>query len=281
MGPGAGPSGSAMAPAEVDVLVVGAGVAGLAVASSLGVDARTLIVDRLPMFGGVLGYEHSQVRLLATRCRDQGVDFELATTAARWDGQRVMLVGPNGIRWVAARQLVVATGTRPSSQAELGIAGERMAGVLPAPVAIHLAEAEAVLGLRVVVIGSGNWAERSIHAVRPQRVHIIGLSLPGDDPSTGVDEAWSGWTPRRIDGSTRVAQLTVSRSGADDIIACDAIILAARSRPLRNVDGAIWPDSEHVTFIQPVGGRLTADQVIHEAREAGAAIMAKEGGAHR
>ena len=39
------------------------------------------------------------------------------------------------------------------------IAGPRLAGVLPAPVAIHFAEAQVLLGRRVVIVGTGDWAQ--------------------------------------------------------------------------------------------------------------------------
>ena len=267
-----------MSRTEPEVVVVGAGLAGLAVAAELGRESPVVLVDRLPMYGGVLGFEHPLVASLARDCTARGVSLQLATTAVRWESQRALLVGAGGIVWTASRQLVVAIGNRPSTQAELGIAGERLAGVVPATVAIHLAEARVRLGRRVVVIGSGCWADHCIEAIRGKGTTVISLSLPGDRPSAQADEAKEGWLPVRVDGKTRVERLTVARAGAEDVIECDAVVLAARARPLRNVDGAIWPDSRHVAFVQLAVDRLTAEEVVADARAAAAAMRASTEG---
>ncbi len=258
---------------EAKIAVVGAGLAGLTLASELAQDTSALVIDRLPMYGGVLGYEHPLVRTWARRCEAVRVEFHLATTATRWEGHRVLLVGPTGIRWTPATRLLIATGTRPSTQAEMGISGERLAGVLPAPVAIHLAEAEVTLGHRVAVVGWGNWANRTLEAIRHHGAHTACIPL-SDAPGVadGFDESWPGWYPVRVEGRSRVERLILAKDGAEHVIECDAVILAAKPRPLRNVDGAIWPDSPSATFIQPVAESLTAEEVIEAAKKAAAEL---------
>ncbi len=127
------------------IAVVGAGIAGMAAR------AEVTVLDRLPMSGGVLPYDLPAVRELTARCRSAGVQWLLGTTAVRWDSGRLLTVGPSGIRWLDAAHLVFAGGARPATAAELMLAGPRLAGVLPAPVAIHLAEAKVTIGRQVVI----------------------------------------------------------------------------------------------------------------------------------
>ncbi|HEY3194893.1 MAG TPA: hypothetical protein VGK42_06620 [Candidatus Dormibacteraeota bacterium] len=155
----------------------------------------------------------------------------------------------------------------------MGILGERLAGVLPAPVAIHLAEATVTLGHRVAVVGWGNWANRTLEAIRRHGAHIACVPLSGAPGlADGFDELWPGWSPVRVEGRSRVERLILAKDGAEHVIECDAVILAAKPRPLRNVDGAIWPDSPRAIFIQPVAESLTAEEVVEAVKKAAAEL---------
>ncbi|HYM50439.1 MAG TPA: hypothetical protein VET65_07665 [Candidatus Limnocylindrales bacterium] len=262
---------------EVDVAVVGAGVAGLAGAAELALKARVVVIDRLPADGGVLGYEHPLVRSLRQEAVRAGAAFKLGTTALRWTGTHLLLAGPGGIGWTMARHLVYAGGSRPSTPAELGIAGERLAGVLPATVAAHLMEAQVRLGTVVAVVGSSDWGRRVAAALAGQRAQVIAVALPGEAPPDFGAERLCGFAPLRVDGRSRVEQLTLSRGAQVERIACSAVILAARLVPLRNVDGAIFAGGA-VTFAQPVADRSTADRVAEEARQAARGAWASMAG---
>ena len=124
------------------MVVVGAGVAGLAAAEKLAHRSEVVVLDRLPVPGGVLPYDHPGVLKLAGACTAAGVRWLLGTTAVRWEQGRLLAVGPQGVEWLDASHLVFAGGSRPATMAELPVAGPRLAGVLPAPVAIHLAEGQ-------------------------------------------------------------------------------------------------------------------------------------------
>jgi pyruvate/2-oxoglutarate dehydrogenase complex dihydrolipoamide dehydrogenase (E3) component len=255
------------------IAVVGAGVAGLAAAAELAGRTNVTVLDRLPVAGGVLAYDLPMVRELTARCRSAGVQWLLGTTAVRWDDGRLLTVGPSGIRWLDAAHLVFAGGCRPATSAELPLAGPRLAGVLPAPVAIHLAEAKVTVGRRVIIIGTGNWARAAGDAIAHQcsRVTVIAAE-DGQHVSFPHDALISGWAPVAVAGSGRVSALTLQRAGQRHVLDCDAVILASSPRPLRNVDGAIGESAHAVTFVQPVAdegswelvaaaGRTTADAV--------------------
>jgi NADPH-dependent 2,4-dienoyl-CoA reductase/sulfur reductase-like enzyme len=250
------------------VVVVGGGLAGLAAAAELARagDAVT-VVERLPVAGGVLGYEDGTVRALVDECRAAGVEWLLGTTAVRFDGARVLTVGPGAIRWRPARRLVYAGGGRPATLAESQVLGPRLAGVLPAPVAIHFAEAGVVLGSRVALVGCGDWAAATAHALAASAPSLTVVAPPGAGrPGFDHDGLISDWTPRAVEGDGRVAGLVLGRGDQRYRLACDAVILAHDTRPLRNVDGAVRDGAAGVRFVQPVAETATAASVVAAAR---------------
>lgn len=252
--------------------VVGAGIAGLAAAAELSAHHQPTVLDRLPVVGGILGYEAPAIRELECSCRSRGVQWLLGTTAVRWQQHRLLTVGPDGIRWIEFEHLVYAGGTRPATQAEMRIAGPRLAGVLPATVALHFAEARVLLGRRVVIVGTGDWAHAAGRVIEHQDCEITVISAAGDAPSFRHEALISGWSPSRVAGHGRVSALVLERVGVEHSVSCDAVILAASQRPLRNIDGAVLDPSDGVTFIQPLTELTTPAHTAEEARVAAASI---------
>jgi D-hydroxyproline dehydrogenase subunit alpha len=258
------------------VAVIGAGIAGLAAAAELASRASVTVLDRLPVPGGVLPFDAPEIRALEQRCRSAGVQWLLGTTALRWRPGQLLAAGPGGIGWLPADHLVFAGGSRPATAAELPMAGPRLAGILPAPVAIHLAEARVTLGHRVVILGTGNWARAARQAIAGQRatVTVVGGASdpPADFPHDGLI---SGWTPVAVSGTGRVNSITLERDGQRHVITCDAVILASSPRPLRNVDGALRHPADHVTFTQPGADARTHQHVAACAAAAVADLLAE------
>jgi NADPH-dependent 2,4-dienoyl-CoA reductase/sulfur reductase-like enzyme len=255
------------------VAVVGAGVAGLAAAEVLAHRADVVVLDRLPVPGGVLPFDAPAVRSLEQRCRSAGVRWLLGATAVRWEEGRLLTVGPGGIEWLDADHLVFAGGCRPATAAELPVAGPRLAGVLPAPVAIHLAEAKVTLGRQVVIVGAGHWAHAAREAIAGQRSHVTVVEPDqavgpdrADGAGFGPDALISGWTPVSVSGRGRVSALTLERAGQQHVLDCDAVILAGSARPLRNVDGAVFEPAPGVTFVQPAAETAGWEEVASAAR---------------
>jgi FAD dependent oxidoreductase len=252
-----------------EVAIVGAGIAGLSTAVAVAAGNHVTVIDRLPVAGGVLAYDSRPVRELRLRCDGANINWMLGTTAVRWQSRRLLTVGPAGIKWLPVDRLIYAGGSRPATQAELRIAGPRLAGVLPATVAIHFAEAKVKLGRRIAIIGTGNWAEAAAREIRGQDGQITIVALNGDGvPPFGHDALISGWTPVAVTGTGRVAALMLERDGHQRRLLCDAVVLAAGSRPLRNVDGAVTEPAERVSFVQPITERASHDWVSREARKA-------------
>jgi hypothetical protein len=263
------------------IAIVGAGVAGLASAAELAASATVTVFDRLPAVGGVLGYEHPLVRALQDEASAAGAAMDLGTTVLRREDGRVLVAGPDGIRWLAVDALVFAGGSRPATLAEGPIAGSRLAGVLPAPVAEHLLEAEVLLGHRVVVTGGGHWARAVLARLVDQNCTVTFVAEDEDAAADGAghaDAVLTGWRPIAVEGRGRIAETLLERDGRRMRLACDALVLAGGERPLRNVDGAVLEPAPGVAYVQPFGPRMGAAEVAAAARGLAARInVATEG----
>ena len=248
--------------------IVGAGIAGLVCAAELAPRGPVTLIDRLPAVGGVLGYEHPLVRTLAEDVTAAGVDLALGTTALRWTGDRLLLAGPDGIRWLPASTLVYAGGTRPATLAEGPVAGGRLAGVVSAPVAEHLLEAEVLLGHHVAVVGGGHWARVVLARLARQSCQI---TFVAEDPQSarllgGAVATIEGWRLHTVSGRGRISEAILARESRRMRLACDALILAGGERPLRNVDGAVFDPAPGVVYVQPHGPALQAPEVADMVR---------------
>lgn len=278
--PGAGLATSS-APLRTGTAIVGAGVAGLAAAVELAPHEPVMLVDRLPAVGGVLGYEHRLVRELRREATAAGAVLTLGTTATRWTGGRLLLAGPDGIRWLSAGTLVYAGGTRPATLAEGPVAGPRLAGVLPAPVAEHLLEAEVLLGHRVAVAGGGHWARVMLDRLTRQPCQVTFVAEDSESAhrlGSAVDTI-EGWRLSAVAGRGRINEVILEREGRRMRLACDALILAGGERPLRNVDGAVFEPAPGVVFVQPHGPVLQASAVAEAARGMARNIHSRANGA--
>jgi NADPH-dependent 2,4-dienoyl-CoA reductase/sulfur reductase-like enzyme len=257
---------------KLDVIIVGAGLAGLSIAQQLGKNLRVMLIDRVPATGGILGYDCPIIRDTERLCVTAGVEFLLGTTALRWDGSRLLVAGPQGIRWLEARHLVYAGGGRPSTQAELGIAGSRLAGVMPATVAAHLLEIGVRLGNHIVIVGSGDWATHVIEELKHQQTRISVVVLEGESMPSFVYERWIGWKPFAVRGTSRVNELQLARDSLVERIVCDAVVLAGHPKPLRNVDGAVFSGT-NVTFVQLVENVSSIERIREHALASARALM--------
>lgn len=216
------------------VAIVGAGEAGLACARALAGRARTVVVDRRPA---------------------KGADLE--ATAIRWDGALLLAMGAAGPVEIAADALVIATGTRPLGRAELGLAGTRPAGVVPAPAACELAEQGLLRPARPAVIGGGDWAARAVAALVATGANEVIVVAPDGvrAPLAGSERVTvhEGLAPIGIAGDPVVEWLECD--GAT--LACDAVVLAHGLTAVRNVDGAVSGGIRTV-YAQPLDDPPTA-----------------------
>jgi thioredoxin reductase len=252
----------------VTVAIVGAGMAGLACAAALGRDERVEVFDRIPVPGGVHGWQAPETIAAHRAAARAGVTMRLGVTAIRWEGDRLIAVGPEGVHRLPAAALVIAAGTRPRTRAELGLAGGRPAGVVPAPVACHLAENGLLVGRRPCVVGGGDWAVRACHELLAAGAHGVTVLAPDGllHPAPDGVHVVKGAAPTAVEGGPRVTALLAG----GERIGCDAVVLAHGLVPLRNVDGAVW-EGPGVVYAQPVADPAT----VTGARDAGVRAAAE------
>lgn len=269
-----------MALSNNTVVVVGAGLSGLAAAVELARTFSVVVVERLPAAGGVWGFDHPDVERLVRECASAGVELILGTSAIRWKDGRLLIFGPGRVEWLTAGSLVFAGGSRPATAAELGIAGGRLAGVFAATVAHHLLDANVLLGRRTAVVGTAEDAAIVLpHLSHDGTVTVIGGAAPPEAASqyAGSVRWWPGFRPVRMTGSDRVDTLTVTDGRTEFEIHCDCVILAGEPKPLRNVDGAVRDGSPDVFFIQPLDPALQASDVAAVAHRVVSELIPSQG----
>ncbi len=162
---------------DVDVLVVGAGAAGMAAAVAAKREGaeRVLLVDRGTAPGGILtqcihtgfglqrmgseltGPEYAAIEYGAVQ--EAGIEVWWDTTVLSVDRElSVTVLGPaHGYRRLSTGAVVLATGSRERTRGNIVIAGTRPAGVYTAGTAQQLLNLHGVLpGREVVILGSGD-----------------------------------------------------------------------------------------------------------------------------
>jgi pyruvate/2-oxoglutarate dehydrogenase complex dihydrolipoamide dehydrogenase (E3) component len=233
------------------VVVAGAGQHGMRCATLLArAGAEVTIVERLSAPGG-RDPERSAGEIAGSAARS-GVRLLVDTLALQFGGTFVEVLSTDGLSRLPCDALVVATGSRPASRAELAITGDRCAGVVPGPAALRLTWAGVLLGHRPLIAGSGELALQLAMAQLGAGASTVGLTMPAgarQAPDVGI-RVYDGYRVLSVHGAIRVEKAILSNELESILVQTDALILAAGLRPLRNIEGAI-EQREGVFFCQP------------------------------
>ena len=249
-------------------LIAGAGRSGLLAARMLAEEGLAVtLVERLPAPGGQ--EPEPATRGLAKAARRAGADFVLGTLAVSLSGPVVETLGIGGAGSYRPGALVVATGTRPATAGELGVTGDRCAGILPGSAMIHLVESGVLPGWRPVVLGGGDLARHCAELCLRAGAHSVSVVSPAERAfasGRGID-TYDGWRLVSIHGWPRVDHVLIERDGQVARVTGDAVILAHQRRAMRNIEGAIR-DGGLVVGCQSTADPKTADDAERTAREA-------------
>ncbi|MEU6591458.1 FAD-dependent oxidoreductase [Streptomyces sp. NPDC046881] len=243
------------APRHVDVLVVGAGPAGLAAAARLAAAGagRVEVLEREAQPGGVPRHcAHGgfgtwtrpltgprYARLLTEAAERAGATLRTGVTALDWApaGPVLTTVGPGGPETVGARAVVLATGARERPRAARLVPGTRPAGVWTTgelQQAVHLFGQH--IGTRAVVVGAADVSYAAAATVRAAGAEVVALVTEHPRAQTGRARARAArlghGTPLLTDttvtellGHGRLSGVRVRhRDGRTAVLPCDTVV---------------------------------------------------------
>lgn len=179
---------------KVDVLVIGAGAAGMAAALAVAKQgAKVLLVEREDRTGGILnqcihngfglhyfkkeltGPEYAEV--FKEKLEKFGIDTYVEKFVLKVDvkNKEAIIVSENGIEAVHTKSLILATGARERPFGAIMIPGDRPSGIYTAGVVQRLINIENRLpGKRALILGSGD-----IGLIMARRLTLEGMEVVG------------------------------------------------------------------------------------------------------
>lgn len=251
-----------------DVLVVGAGAAGMAAALSAreAGAASVLLADRSTRLGGVLpqclhtgfGMGIFRRELTGTEYAARWADMvRVAPIALRLDttvlsispDRRALLSGRSGVEEISFKALVLAAGCREIPIGALALPGTRPAGIFTAGQAQRMVNLQGLpLGRRIVILGSGDvglimarqfaLAGCSVEAVVERRKHCGGLPRNYHQciEAYGIPLLTRS-TVSCIHGEGRICGVTIRQldSGVERFQPCDTLVTALGMVPEREL----------------------------------------------
>jgi thioredoxin reductase len=276
-----------------DVIIIGAGPSGLAMAirlRELGVK-DVVVLEREAQAGGVprhcghFGFGRESHRRLMTGPKfaaqmvkaAQGVDIRTATTVLEFTMRNTLRVhSAKGISDMSANRVVLATGTRESSRAALLVGGNRLGGVMNTGTLqqqVYIKKEKPFS--RPVIIGN-EWVTYSV-LMTCKHAGIIPLGIFAEDK---LETPWffplgaklRYGVPTQLNtkliaihGKTAVESVEIERGGERSTVECDGVILSGKFVP----ELSLLNGKADVKVIGNANGKvLTAGRCVVDARSA-------------
>lgn len=238
-----------------DVVVVGAGAAGMAIASRIAAAGRAVEVidDRLTPGGSVtaLGAPEraafDEMRALFTdHVAAKRIQLHVNTVAGGLYGRDLLVVGPEGAEVIEARALVFACGAHDGA---LPFEGNDVPGVMSARAAGWLLGRGVVVGKKIVVVesaGGGPFGASFATAMKASGVKADVTVVRGE--------------PVSVRGASRVKAVVVcDAAGIVQKLAADALLIDAPRSPayeLAEQAGATLAHEAHGFVVKTDAGRI-------------------------
>ncbi|MFF4169556.1 FAD-dependent oxidoreductase [Streptomyces sp. NPDC001744] len=293
----------------VDVLVVGAGPAGLAAAARLAAAGagRVEVLEREPEAGGVPrhcvrpgfgadargrpldgpGYARRAVRA-ASRA---GADVRTGVSVTGWAGPLALeTVSPAGPERIGARAVVLATGARERPRSARLVPGTRPAGVLTTGelqrVVARFGARREHVGRRAVVVGGDPVARGAVRTLRSAGVEVVAVVTGHPRPAVAAGTAplLTGTVVTEILGRGRATGVAVrGRDGRTTVLRCDTVVFTGdwipdhelvRARGLPLAPGTRGPLTDGA-FRTPAPGIFAAGALLRGGESA--RVAAAEG----
>ncbi|MDB5551857.1 MAG: hypothetical protein JWL86_1841 [Rhizobium sp.] len=250
---------------EPDVLIIGAGPAGLSAASTLGKLGieNVLVVDREPEAGGIPRFCPHPTFGLADFFRPMSGPAYAAKLRARVDPSKIMTsttalrLGPDretllsslkGELTIQPKRLLLATGIRETPRSARLVSGDRPRNILTTGALQRiLTEGRPLPFKRPVIVGTELVSFSALLSLRDAGVHAVAMIEEGERIVARRPADWLARfilnTPIRFssrlarinaapDDAGRLESVTISASnGLEMQLACDAVIVTGRFTP--------------------------------------------------
>ncbi|WP_329126432.1 NAD(P)/FAD-dependent oxidoreductase [Streptomyces sp. NBC_01465] len=232
----------------VDVLIVGAGPAGLTAASRLAGVGAVEVLEREAQTGGIPRHCHlggfglrtgpQYARRLTGEAARAGARLRTSVTVTDWAGPRTLdTTGPHGLERITARAVVLATGARERPRSARLVPGTRPAGVLTTgelQQTVHLHGRRP--GTRAVVVGAEPVAHSAVRTLLGAGVEVAAMvtDLPHHQapPTDAADTRLRRGVPlltrttvAELLGRGRLSGVAIRHAdGREAVIACDTVV---------------------------------------------------------
>lgn len=246
-------------PDQVDVIVIGAGPAGLAAATVLASAARVLVLDREAAAGGIprhcghfpfglrefhrLMRGPDYARALVARAEASGARIATGVNVVKLHpGPRVMVTSDRGPQEIGANLVLIATGVRETSRAQRLIGGEKPAGVLSTGALQGLVYLEGKRPFRrPVILGTELVSFSAIMTCLHAGIRPLAMIEPNPRITARRPAAIYPWLKRvpvhlstrirRIEGRERVERVVLEGPDGESVLDTDGVIVTGRFRP--------------------------------------------------